>query len=345
MIAKGSNSLKAYVGSTSVSKMYLGDVLVYGGASPDVPESYGIFILNEVELENYYIEANGSLVSYSGYNVSPFYNVEGFEYAGIKESNGLSYVSLYDENKQWICNLESLKNTLYKMPQESKYIRFSARSANFSSTNYCILYNIGDRCARYLIDSIETANSYIDKGTIKSYNGWGISPLYDINYSGVFLPFTGEYSAFYDENGSYKIMANSLPKYSSISPCLKGFKYSNKNSTFGSSNYFLSFETKHADYTLDTIAIPNKYLNGSGAEVSYNGWGISPYYPIIGGAQVIATNKSVGAYCEYYDANKTFLKKFSNNVPQGAAYVRFSFANSGFNGSNAIRIFKYNILN
>lgn len=36
MIAKGSNSLKAYVGSTSVSKMYKGDVLVYSSAPPSL---------------------------------------------------------------------------------------------------------------------------------------------------------------------------------------------------------------------------------------------------------------------------------------------------------------------
>lgn len=41
MIAKGSDSLKAYVGSTAVDKMYLGDVLVYGGEEEAIlPEGY-----------------------------------------------------------------------------------------------------------------------------------------------------------------------------------------------------------------------------------------------------------------------------------------------------------------
>ena len=38
MIAKDSNSLKAYVGSTSVSKMYKGDTLVYSSAPPVLPD-------------------------------------------------------------------------------------------------------------------------------------------------------------------------------------------------------------------------------------------------------------------------------------------------------------------
>lgn len=45
MIAKGSDSLKAYVGSTAVDKMYLGDTLVYSAApeEPDVTNGYLTF--------------------------------------------------------------------------------------------------------------------------------------------------------------------------------------------------------------------------------------------------------------------------------------------------------------
>lgn len=45
MIAKGSDSLKAYVGSTAVDKMYLGDTLVYSAVpeEPDVTDGYLTF--------------------------------------------------------------------------------------------------------------------------------------------------------------------------------------------------------------------------------------------------------------------------------------------------------------
>lgn len=34
MIAKGTDKLNAYIGSTKVSKMYIGDTLVYGTDNP-----------------------------------------------------------------------------------------------------------------------------------------------------------------------------------------------------------------------------------------------------------------------------------------------------------------------
>lgn len=42
MIAKGSSGLKAYVGSTSVAKMYKGDVLVYNGSTEDNTDYFAL---------------------------------------------------------------------------------------------------------------------------------------------------------------------------------------------------------------------------------------------------------------------------------------------------------------
>lgn len=46
MIAKGNSGLKAYVGSTGVSKMYLGDTLVYGGG--EVVEEMPLYVASPI---------------------------------------------------------------------------------------------------------------------------------------------------------------------------------------------------------------------------------------------------------------------------------------------------------
>ena len=72
----------------------------------------------------------------------------------------------------------------------------------------------------------------------------------------------------------------------------------------------------------------NKYLVGpDGAEASYNGWDISPYYILDGGYFIC--NNSTSQYCALYNADKQplgirvmpFMKR-----PANAKYLRFSGA-------------------
>lgn len=76
MIYKGSSGLKAYVGSTSISKMYLGDVLVYSSAP--IPLPY------DAEVE--YLETDGTAYIDTGItpsSIRPILEVEIYKKSGI----------------------------------------------------------------------------------------------------------------------------------------------------------------------------------------------------------------------------------------------------------------------
>ena len=328
-------------------------MMVGGGGSPTPSVPYGIININEIDAENYYIKTDGVLAPYNGESTSPFYDVTGFSFIGFSlPENRYQYSSFYNSEYQWICNLESLRQNHLEVPQNAKYVRFSAQTFYFSAnpTSFAILYNIGTGCTRTVLDTIDIPNSYLENGVVTSYNGYGISPFVECNYVGLFAgtnPNNSNYTCLYNEGQTYigNYDYNSV-KYQAASPNAHYFRTSAPNNYFSGNHFLVSYDVENVEYVIDTIAIPNKYLTGNGGEASYSGWGISPYYPIPQGSQVAAyTNGMVNSYCEYYDANKVFLGRFNADVPSGAAYARFSFANASFDGRYSVRFLKYNILN
>lgn len=318
------------------------------GGSPTPSVSYGIIHINEIDVENYYIDTNGVLTPYNGESTSPFYDVTGFSYIGLTLSDTrYQYCSFYDSEYQWICNIESLRQNLLEIPRNAKYVRFSAKTYEF--TKFALLYNINNGCKRTILDTIDIPNSYLENGVVTTDNGYGISPFIELDFVGCFVgtnPTSGNYNALYNEGQTYIGHLNYDSKYQSIPPNSRYFKMSAPNTYFNGTHVFINYDVENVEYVIDTIAIPNKYLTGNGGEASYSGWGISPYYPIPQGSQIAtATNGLNNNYCEYYDANKAFLRRFSGNVPSGAAYARFSLANASFDGRYSVRFLKYNILN
>lgn len=100
MIAKGSNSLKAYVGSTEVSKIYKGNVLVYSSAPAPLPYD------TEVE----YLEGTGTQYINTGLYPNKNYTFDTMVAKTVANDNcvywGVRSSGTYSTNN-WQCYLNS----------------------------------------------------------------------------------------------------------------------------------------------------------------------------------------------------------------------------------------------
>lgn len=307
---------------------------------------YTLIRLNEVDIDGYYLSPTGALVQSSGYKITPYYDISGYDYVYWIEDNLWSNVILYNENKEFICNLTDIKSSYFKIPNNVKYIRFSGGDV-IRDGCYGILYNLNDKCRRITTDTIDIQNSYLGSdGAELSSNGYGISPYYNLDFRGLYSKVLN--SCFYNNNKSFIAMMNTqIDYYNGVSKTPANalyYRISTNNSYFTEGHHIaVNFDIKTDDYIL-TIDEPNTYL-ANGRIVAYNGWATSPYYEL--GDSILIPNNIADAYCAFYDENKEYISNISKLAPQpnNAVYVRLSAANSVFNSSNMVNIYHYNILN
>lgn len=74
---------------------------------------------------------------------------------------------------------------------------------------------------------------------------------------------------------------------------------------------------------------PDVYIDGSGNEVSYNGWSATDFLDIDNSDVYIAYSYEANAYNAFYDSSKAFISTFSSTsgkltIPVGAKYIRLS---------------------
>ena len=307
---------------------------------------YTLIRLNETDIDGYYLSPTGALVQSSSYKITPYYDISGYDYVYWEESNLWRNVILYNENKEFVYNLDDIKSSYFKIPNNVRYIRFSGGD-EIGNDGYAILYNLCDKCKRVVIDTIDIQNSYLgNNGAVVSSNGYGISPYYNLDFRGLYSKVRD--SCFYDNNKNFILMMNEQIRYYSCVPKTPAsalyYRISATNGVFTDGHHIaVNFDIKTDDYIL-TIDEPNTYLN-SGRIVAYNGWGTSPYYEL--GDSVFIPKSISGAYCAFYDENKEYISNVNTSAsqPSNAVYVRLSAANSAFNGSNIVNIYHYNILN
>ncbi len=80
---------------------------------------------------------------------------------------------------------------------------------------------------------------------------------------------------------------------------------------------------------MDLNLTSDVYIDGSGNEVSYNGWSATDYLEIENSDVYIAYSYEANAYNAFYDSSKAFISTFSSasgklTIPTGAKYIRLS---------------------
>lgn len=80
---------------------------------------------------------------------------------------------------------------------------------------------------------------------------------------------------------------------------------------------------------MDLNLTSNVYIDGSGNEVSYNGWSATDFLEIENSDVYIACSFEANSYNAFYDSSKAFISTFSSTsgkltIPTGAKYIRLS---------------------
>lgn len=80
---------------------------------------------------------------------------------------------------------------------------------------------------------------------------------------------------------------------------------------------------------MDLNLTPDVYIDGSGNEISYNGWSATDFLEIENRDVYIAYSYESNNYNAFYDSSKAFISTFSSTsgkltIPTGAKYIRLS---------------------